>query len=246
MGVCAWRSMRRRSGAGGRSWRRRGSGASVHRAGTCPTRWRVRSLCGAVVVTTATACGSGPVVVPVPAFDPMKPTPTSAPAEAAAGDDLPVDCGPLLGPDEVSALFGLPVDSVVVRTVLGAPSPSVGRLERLTCTYAVSGGTPQGVVLRMTVGAYRDATAAHDQHERNVADERAGASAPVQPELGSAAATVLQRDAGTILLTSSDVVTLDLDLPPRPAPLPPTDLLLDLARRVLARLAPQSSGAVSP
>ena len=246
MGVCAWRSMRRRSGAGGRFWHRRGSGATVHRAGACPARWRVRSLCSAVVVTTATACGSAPAAVPVPTFDPMAPAPTSAPAGPATGNRLPADCAPLLGPDEVSALFGLPVDSVVVRTVLGTPSPSVGRLERMTCTYAVSGGAPQGVVLRMIVGAYADVAAAHDQHERNVADERAGASSPGQPELGSAAATVLQRDGETLLLTASGAVTLDLDLPSKPAPLPPTDLLLDLARRMLARLAPSSSGAVSP
>ena len=154
-----------------------------------------------------------------------------------------------MGGDELTALFGLPIASVAAGTVLGAPSPSVGRVERVSCTYTASGPVApqlQGVILRIVVGAYSDAAAAHDQHERNVADERAGASVPVQPELGSAAATVLQRDAGTILLTSSDIVTLDLDLPPRPAPLPPTDLLLDLARRVLARLAPHSSGAVSP
>jgi hypothetical protein len=57
---------------------------------------------------------------------------------------------------------------------------------------------------------------------------------------------LLHRDAENLLLTASDAVTLDLDLPPRPAPLPPTDLLLDLARRVLARLAPSGSDAGAP
>ena len=100
----------------------------------------------------------------------------------------------------------------------------------------------------MTVGAYSDNAAAHAQHERNVADEGAGAEGSVHPALGTAAATLLHRDVENVLLTASDTVTLDLDLPPRPGPLPPTDLLLDLARRVLARLAPSPSddAPVSP
>jgi len=94
--------------------------------------------------------------------------------------------------------------------------------------------------------AYSDTAAAHAQHERNVADERVGSSSSVDPALGTASATLLHRDAENLLLTASDAVTLDLDLPPRPAPLPPTDLLLDLARRVLARLAPSGSDAGAP
>ena len=184
----------------------------------------------------------------MPTFAPAAPTSTSAPPASETGFRLPADCAQLLGHDELSALFGLPMDSVVIRMVQGTPSPSVGRLERMTCTYTVPGSTApaQGVVLRMTVGAYRDTAAAHDQHDRNVADERGGASSSVQPQLGSAAATLLQRGVETILLTATDTVTLDLDLPPRAGPLPPTDLLLDLARRVLARLAPAPSDDSAP
>jgi hypothetical protein len=198
------------------------------------------------VVSTATACASAPVVVPVPTFAQTPPTST-APAAPEPGSRLPTDCAQLLAGDELAALFGLPVDGLAVRTVLGAPSPSVGREERLTCTYTLSGpGDPgQGVVLRTTVGAYRDAAAARAQHERNVADERAGTSGSAQPELGTAAATILHRGGESLLLTSSDTVTLDLDLPPRPGPMAPVDLLVDLARRLLARLTP-GSGAASP
>ena len=214
-----------------------------------PGGWRLRMVCGAVVATTATGCASAPQVVPVPTFAPVAPTSTSAPPASETGTRLPADCALLLGQDELSALFGLPMDSVMIRMVQGTPSPSVGRLERITCTYTSVGPAappPQGVVLRMTVGAYRDTAAARAQHERNVADEQVGSSSSVDPALGTAAATLLHRDVENLLLTASDSVTLDLDLPPRPAPLPPSDLLLDLARRVLARLAPSGPDAGAP
>jgi hypothetical protein len=93
---------------------------------------------------------------------------------------------------------------------------------------------------------YADAVAARDQHARNVADQRAGASSSAEPELGAAAATLVEHRTETVLLTSFDTFTLDLDLARRPGPLPPEDLLTDLARRVLARLAPDAPAGVSP
>jgi hypothetical protein len=199
------------------------------------------------VVSCATACASAPVDVPVPTFEPVSQTPARLSAVEDTDDGLPADCAQLVGDDELSALLGLPVDSVTVRTVMGAPSPSVGRLERLSCTYTMSvavGPHPQGVVLRMTAGAYTDAAAAHDQHERNMTDEGGGGSDEGRPELGIVAAGLAQHDADSMLLTSLDRFTLDLDLPPRQGPLPPADLLVDLARRVLARLAPAPSDVV--
>jgi hypothetical protein len=115
----------------------------------------------------------------------------------------------------------------------------------MTCTYTVSepAAPPQhGVVLQMTVGAYRDAAAARDQHERNVADQRAGASSVVQPELGAAAATLVRRGAENVLLISFDVVTLDLDLVRQPPALPPADLLVDLAVGCWLDRSPDSPG----
>ena len=208
-------------------------------------RWQVHPVCGAMIVATAAACASGPTVVPVPTFPPATPMSTVAEPVPDDGHRLPADCEEIVGQDELSALFGLPLDSVTVRTVQGTSSPSVGRLERMTCTYTVSqpaAAPRQGVVLQMTVGAYRDGDAAHAQHERNVADERAGSSSVLQPELGTAATTLVHRGAESILLSSADTVTVDLDLTPRPVPLPPADLLTDLARRVLARLAPVPGG----
>jgi hypothetical protein len=214
-------------------------------------QWRVRAACGAVLMAGVTACASAPVVIPVPTFPAAAPTQTTTRSPASGtGRRLPTDCEDLMGGDELTALFGLPIASVAAGTVLGAPSPSVGRVERVSCTYTASGPVApqlQGVILRMVVGAYSDAAAAHDQHERNVDDERAGASSSAQPELGSAAATLIQHgNADSVLLASLDDITLDLDLARRPGPLTPADLLTDLARRVLARLAPnQSSDAAS-
>ena len=210
--------------------------------------WLTRAVCGAAVVAGVSACSSAPVVVAVPTFDAAPTTSAGAPPTREAGNPLPDTCEDLIRSDEASALFGLPVDSVAVRTVLGTPSPSVGRVERLTCTFTVSGPAPaplQGVRLQMIIGAYRDAAAAHEQHERNVADQKAGASGSAEPDLGAAAATVVEHDAETVLLTSVDTLTLDLDLARRPAPLSPTDLLTDFARRVLAKLAPDRSNGPS-
>jgi hypothetical protein len=202
-------------------------------------------LCGAAMVVGVAACASEPTVVPVPTFPQAVATPTNGPAPAReAGHSLPADCEALVGHDELSALFGLPLGSVTVRTVQGTPSPSVGRLERMSCTYTVSSpaASPlQGVVLEITAGAYRDATAARDQHERNVADERVGASRATKPDLGDASATLVERDGQSVLLTSFDTVTLDLDLTRRPGPWSPADLLTDLARRGLARVATEPS-----
>jgi hypothetical protein len=102
------------------------------------------------------------------------------------------------------------------------------------------------MVLQMTVGLYTDAAAARDQHDRNVADEGVGGSTSDQPGLGAAVASAVQRGSETMLLTCYDAVTVDLHLPARPAPLPPRDLLTDLARRVLARVAPQPPAATAP
>jgi hypothetical protein len=73
---------------------------------------------------------------------------------------------------------------------------------------------PQDVVLRMTVGAYTDAAAAHNQHERNLADEGASGSNEAQSELGNVTAGLVQHAGDSVLLTSVDRFTLDLGLPP--------------------------------
>jgi hypothetical protein len=186
----------------------------------------------------ATACGA-PAMVPVPTFPAANPAlPTTPPAGPDGGLGLLVDCEQLVGHDELPELFGLPVGSVAVRTVLGVPAPSVGRLQRTDCTYSVRdpNAPPLGVVLRMTVGLYRDTAAAREQHDRNVAEEQVGASGFRRPHVGAAAATFVHHEGESVLLTCYDTLTVDLDLAQRAGPLPPEDLLTDLVRRVLGRL----------
>jgi hypothetical protein len=188
------------------------------------------------------------VEIPVPRFPTAAAAPTTAPQPAPDAGRLPADCEQLVGHDELPGLFGLPVDSVTVRTVRGMPSPSVGRVERVDCTYTVTAPAApglQGVVLRMTVGRYHDVAAARAQHDRNVADQRAGTSVTTQPDLGATAASMVQRGAESILLTSYGTVTVDFDLMRPPGPLPPRDLLTDLVRRVLARPTTQPPDGVS-
>ena len=111
-----------------------------------------------------------------------------------------------------------------MRTVLGVPAPSVGRVQRTDCSYTVTDphAPPLGVVLRMTVGRYRDPATARDQHDRNVANEAVGASDVRPVDLGAAAATIMQRGGESFLLVSYGTLTVDLDL----------------VRRVLGRLNP--------
>ena len=95
-------------------------------------------------VLALTSCGSAsgdPGALPVPTF-PATPTAAASVGPAGAADQgrLPDDCTRLLGGNDLGALFGLPLDSVAVRTTIGTPAPAVGRTERLTCSYARTSG----------------------------------------------------------------------------------------------------------
>jgi hypothetical protein len=218
----------------------------VGRPRTRYVRWAA-VLCTTVGVIAASGCAQKPGPVAVPTFS-SPPSTSMKPVAHETDRGLPLDCEEFVGRDEIAALFGLPLDSVSVRTVLGRPAPLVGRLERVDCVYTLTPGAGPnraGVVLRMTVGRYADGVAARDQHERNVVDQRTGASGSTRPELGAAAATMVRRGGENVLLTRYGALTLDLDVPDRPHPLDPVDLLTDLARRVLARIVPgpPSTGA---
>jgi hypothetical protein len=200
-------------------------------------------LCTTAGVIAASGCAQKPGPVAVPTFS-SPPSTSVTPVARGTDPGLPVDCEEFLGRDETAELFGLPLDSVSVRTVLGRPSLSVGRVERVDCVYTltvVPGPNPAGVVLRMTVGRFADGAAARDQHERNVVDQQTGAARSTRVELGDAAATLVRRGREDVLLTRYGALTLDLDVPDRPHPLDPADLLTDLARRILKRIPDPSS-----
>lgn len=195
-------------------------------------------------VLVLTSCGSAagePGALPVPTF---AATPTAAAAGGAGAVDqgrLPDDCTRLLAGNDLGALFGLPLDSVSVRTTLGAPAPAVGRTERLTCSYARTGGT-KGDLLDVNVSAYTDAEAATKQWRTNAAVED-GPHRDVP--LGDARGVLVERPTDAVLLVANGAETLTFVLPQpvRIRDLSAADTLVDLALRVLPSVA---AGAAPP
>jgi hypothetical protein len=189
----------------------------------------------------AVACGSAsgaPGTLPVPTFP--ESGKAAGPGGASPGYEgrLPDDCTRVLAENDLGALFGLPLDSVAVRTTLGVPAPAVGRTERLACTYSRKGDR-NGQLLAINIGAYTDAAAAGKQWQTNVAAED-GARRDVP--LGNARAALVERPAEAVLMVANGAETLTFALPERVriGNLSAADTLVDLALRVL----PAVSGAV--
>ena len=203
-------------------------------------------MLGAVgLAALLTACGSaaGEPVLPVPTFaGSAQPAAGTAGAAAPQLGVLPDDCARVLGADDLGALFGLAVDSVVVRTTLGAPAPSVGRTERLACQYARAGG--RDGLLDLNIGAYTDAEAATRQWRTNVAAED-GARRDVP--LGAAAGVLVERPQEVVLMVANGAETLTFVLPARVRirELSAADTLVDLALRVLPVVS-GAAGAATP
>ena len=188
------------------------------------------------------ACSSAagePGMLPVPTFPA---TAESATGSAGSTDQgrLPDDCTRVLTGNDLGALFGLPLESVAVRTTIGAPAPSVGRTERLACQYSRAGGARDGL-LDVNIGAYTDAGAAAKQWRTNVAAED-GARRDVA--LGGAQGVLVERPQEAVLMVANGAETLTFVLPDRVRirDLSAGDTLVDLALRVL----PAVSGAAAP
>jgi len=199
-----------------------------------------------VIVLVAAGCGacatrSGPVAPPT--FPPPAPT-TSARAAAPPAD---VDCASLLPEAEVVAVLGLPLDGLVTGEVRDVPAPRVGRLARQRCSYSSIDphGAATGLVLEVTVGTFADPGAAHAQYERNVADV-AGAVAPQPTRLGAATAAIVPlADRPTLMAVYQDH-TIDVTASDRVGGMNGVrGAILNIARRVLARLPAPTTGGTS-
>jgi hypothetical protein len=195
----------------------------------------------ATVAAVMAACNSAsgqPAALPVPTFaaaaDPAPRDTATAPTDEG---QLPDDCTRVLAGNDLGALFGLPVDSVTVRTIIGQPAPAVGRTERLACQYRRTGDA-QGDLLDLNIGAYTDADAAA-RHWKTNADAEDGARRDVQ--LGDARGVLVERPSDVVLMIANDADTLTFVLPRRIRirDLSSADTLTDLALRVL----PSVSGA---
>jgi hypothetical protein len=210
-----------------------------------PGPWIARSVIGANLVLLA-SCGGAPAPgTSLPTFPESSAQSASAIAAAARDNGVvPDDCTRILPVGELVAVFGMPLDSAVVRTTVGVPAPSVGRLERMDCAYsgtAAAGPDSGKRLLAINAAAYTTPAAARAQWELNTAGEDgAHHDAPV----GSAAGVLVERPEEAMLAVQYGSGTVTIVLPSRPLPpgSTPASMLVDLARRVL----PTMPGAVAP
>jgi hypothetical protein len=144
----------------------------------------------------------------LPTFAASSPSVTSQ-----AGPDqgaIPDDCERLLATAELTALLGLPLDTVMVRSTVHVAAPSVGRTERVACRYSTKAAGPvRGrPLLDLNASAYVSPEAAQQQWRRNADIE--------------------------------DGVHRDLPDQPLPGNRPRTEALVDLALRVLPAVVPRT------
>jgi hypothetical protein len=192
-------------------------------------------------VALALLAGCGTSIPPGPSL-PTFPESGIAASTAATVHDVgvvPDDCTRVLPAGELVAVLGLPLDSVVVRTTIGVPAPSVDRVERIDCAYSGTpalgrdGGKP---LLAINAAAYASSAAASAQWKLNAATEDGAHHAlPV----GIASGVLVERPGVTLLsvLYGSGTITLTLPARPLPGDSTPAVMLVDLARRVLPTMA---------
>lgn len=214
------------------------------------------SLSFVVLAATAlTGCSvaSGDPNIPVPTF------PVPASGQAAPGAEpikiaIPDDCTTLMSNDQAGALFGQPLGSVTAQTVRGVPQPSVGRTERVACTYRANGqqaptnGAKGPVLYEVNIGRYGDAAAAKRQWQLNTNAERADARSSSDLAIGDAPAVLIERPEESTLAVVYGVDTLTFVLPVS-APgqnRSAAETLPDLARRILPVLAPTQPAGSRP
>ncbi|HVL86177.1 MAG TPA: hypothetical protein VM367_18075 [Pseudonocardia sp.] len=214
---------------------------------------RVLVAAVAVLLTMFSAgCGARAAGgVAVPTFS--TPEPSSTPGVPAPEERLPGDCGRLLGVEDVEALLGLPLGTAGVRTVVGVPAPSVGRTERVSCRYTMSGVAPgfaRGArLIDLDTGVYVDGDAAA-RHWRTNTGVEDGAAREIT--IGTASGILVERPAEAVLFVVSGPSTVTVTLPSavRVGERAAADTLVDLALRVLPRVTPGTSplptGAAAP
>jgi hypothetical protein len=211
--------------------------------------WLARPLIGAIL-TLLVGCSAAPEPGPsLPTFPASDGASASAAAATVADSGVvPDDCARILPVDQVVAVFGLPLNSVMVRTTVGVPAPSVGRVERMDCAYTgtAPGGPDSGRrILAINAAAYTSQDAAHAQWMLNTAGED---GVHREQPVGSAAGMLVERPGETLLAVQYGSGTVTLVLPDRPLPAAstPAAMLVDLARRVLPTMAGAAPAPSSP
>jgi hypothetical protein len=199
------------------------------------------------VVALLAGCSSGDELA-TPAI-PSFPGPGAAPATSAPAPRstlVPTDCNQLLSKDELPNLLGLPLGSVDVRSLRDVPAPSVGRLERVTCTYTSTGGAGapnQGSqVLKMIASGYSAPEAAQAQVAvNNQVEQRSGVTG-VDTPIGAATGTFFSDPDGPILVVAYRQITVSITLTRGDLSADQSrSVAVDLAQRVLPVLVPPGS-----
>jgi hypothetical protein len=196
-----------------------------------------RPVLAAVIAVALAGCDSTPArPTAIPSFT----TPhTHSPNPARRTTLLPTDCTQVLPASSVAALLAQPVDAFSAHTVLGVGSPSVGLLERLDCSYRRRGDTTTATLV-LRAQAYTDPSAASRHMEINVAAEGVDAHTIENTAIGAAPATLLPEPGRRVIMVTYGRVNLTISLPEAVVPtLATSDVLVDLAQRVLPTLAPQ-------
>lgn len=210
-------------------------------------RWRAAALAGLALTALLAGCSSGPELAtpPIPTFPgPGAAAPASAPAPRSTL--IPTDCNQMLSKDDLPNLLGLPIGSIDVRALRDVPAPSVGRLERVTCTYTSTGGAgaPQqgSQVLKLLASGYSTPEAAQAQVGVNNKVEQSSGVTGVDTPIGAASGTFFSDPDGPILVVAYKRVTLSLSLNRGSLSSEQArSVLVDLAQRVLPVLVPAGS-----
>lgn len=202
---------------------------------------------GLAAMVLLAGCSSGEDLV-TPAI-PSFPGPGAAPATSAPAPRstiVPTDCNQILSKDELPNLLGLPLGSVDVRSLRDVPAPSVGRLERVTCTYTSNGGAGApdrgSQVLKILASGYNAPQAAQSQVAvNNQVEQRSGVNG-VDTPIGAATGTYFSDPDGPILVVAYRQVTVSLSLTRGALSADQSrSVLADLAQRVLPVLVPPGS-----
>ncbi len=193
---------------------------------------------GVVVVAGCAQPEPGP---PLPTFPAATVTHSAAPVTSDQGA-VPDDCARLITVTELGALLGLPLDSVAVRSTVGVPAPAVGLTERLGCSYT-GGPAPGRGLLSLNANAYATPAAAAAHWQLNL-DAEDGTRRDVP--IGAAKAVLVERGGETLLTVLYGSGTLTFTLPDRPLPRDRTEVLVDLAQRVLPGIAATAPVSATP
>lgn len=192
-----------------------------------------RCLPVVLLVLLMAAC-TGPEVPPVavPSF-----VQDASPDGGATAPADPFGCPQLLPHGEVEALLALPIGALTMRQIRYPADPEIGRTSRVGCRYQRV-GADAALQATMTIGQFRDAATARAQWELNSRAQRQGRPSHDQM-LGAVPAVLVEQDDGLELIAVHGPCTVTVSLAGTAVAVPgtePLELIIDLARRALARL----------